>query len=88
MEVTLMKEAGVGRTEIPGPTNEDLENEYRYILAQQLAGQLREKGVKRQIISGGNGVLFSTIFPLNGILFSVTAQSWRKKRHAVRRLIP
>ncbi|MGN8774496.1 hypothetical protein, partial [Candidatus Weimeria sp. HCP3S3_B5] len=36
--------------------------------------------VKRQIISGGNGVLFSTISPLNGILFSVTAQSWRKKR--------
>lgn len=45
MEVTLMKEAGVGRTEIPVPTNEDLENEYRYILAQQLAGQLREKGL-------------------------------------------
>lgn len=45
MEVTLMKEAGVGRTEIPGQTNEDLENEYRYILAQQLAGQLREKGL-------------------------------------------
>ena len=45
MEVTLMKEAGFGRTEIPGPTNEDLENEYRYILAQQLAGQLREKGL-------------------------------------------
>lgn len=45
-------------------------------------------GVKRQIISGGNGVLFSTISPLNGILFSVTAQSWRNKRHAIRRLIP
>lgn len=44
--------------------------------------------VKRQIISGGNGVLFSTISPLNGILFSVTAQSWRNKRHAIRRLIP
>ena len=44
--------------------------------------------VKRQIISGGNGVLFSTIFPLNGILFSVMAQSWRNKRHAIRRLIP
>ncbi len=44
--------------------------------------------VKRQIVSGENGALFSTISPLNGILFSVTARSWRKKRHAVRRLIP
>ena len=44
--------------------------------------------VKRQIVSGENGALFSTISPLNGILFSVTAQSWRNKRHAIRRLIP
>ena len=44
--------------------------------------------VKRQIVSGENGALFSTISPLNGILFSVTARSWRKKRHAVRRLMP
>ena len=49
---------------------------------------LSRLNVKRQIISGGNGVLFSTISPLNGILFSVTAQSWRNKRHAIRRLIP
>lgn len=47
-----------------------------------------QKYVKRQIVSGENGALFSTISPLNGILFSVTARSWRKKRHAVRRLIP
>ena len=44
--------------------------------------------VKRQIVSGENGALFSTISPLNGILFSLTARSWRNKRHAIRRLIP
>lgn len=62
------------------------------IILHWYSGSIRDMetalGVKRQIISGGNGVLFSTISPLNGILFSVTAQSWRNKRHAIRRLIP
>jgi hypothetical protein len=45
MDVTLIKEDGDGKVEIPEPTNEDMENEYRYILAQQLTGRLLEKGL-------------------------------------------
>ena len=44
MQVTQIP-GGILNTEVPKPTNEQMQNEYDYILAEQLTIKLRDKGL-------------------------------------------
>ncbi|MFR4406779.1 MAG: SHOCT domain-containing protein [Anaerovoracaceae bacterium] len=44
MQVTQIPD-GIMNTEVPKPTNEEIQNEYNYIFAEQLTKKLLEKGL-------------------------------------------
>lgn len=45
MHITTIKGADGGRHELPRPTDAELQNEYNYILAENLTKKLLEKGL-------------------------------------------
>ena len=45
MNVTQITENGLTATEMEKPSNEELQNEYNYILAEQLTGKLLKSGL-------------------------------------------
>ncbi len=44
MQITHIPD-GILDMELPKPTNEDMQNEYDYLLAEQLTGKLLKKGL-------------------------------------------
>ena len=44
MQVTQLPD-GIMNTEVPKPTNEEMQHEYDYFLAEQLTGKLLEEGL-------------------------------------------
>lgn len=44
MNVTQISENGMIATELPKPTNQEMQNEYDYILAEQMTKNLLSKG--------------------------------------------
>ena len=44
MNVTPISENGMIATELPKPTNQEMQNEYDYILAEQMTKNLLSKG--------------------------------------------
>lgn len=44
MNVTQISENGMIATELPKPTNQEMQNEYDYILAEQMMKNLLSKG--------------------------------------------
>lgn len=45
MNVTQISENGMIATELPKPTNQEMQNEYDYILAEQMMKNLLSKGL-------------------------------------------
>lgn len=45
MNITQITENGIVATEIPKPTNQDMQNEYDYILAEQMTKNLLSQGL-------------------------------------------
>lgn len=45
MNVTQITENGIVASEIPKPTNQEMQNEYDYILAEQMTRNLLSKGL-------------------------------------------
>lgn len=45
MQVTQMTDGRVNPVDVPKPTNDEMQNEYDYILAEQLTRKLLDKGL-------------------------------------------
>ncbi len=45
MQVTKIAGGGISYQDIPKPTNEDMQNEYNYLLAQQMTKKLLDRGL-------------------------------------------
>ena len=45
MQVTQMRDGRVNPADVPKPTNDEMQNEYDYLLAEQLTRELLDKGL-------------------------------------------
>lgn len=45
MQVTQMRDGRANPADVPKPTNDEMQNEYDYLLAEQLTRELLDKGL-------------------------------------------